>query len=329
MTYAFWLACLAALLVGFGMAWFDDQLTARAVLSAIGLNLVASVIFAVLFSLLSQRIQERATDQTLKEGLDRFSVSVTAELSKGREEFLPMAVYPAVEPTPGDGFGDRFNIDMTHSLERTGFYAFRGPSARYVAARLRRARHFPHQVTVAMLSPGDARSITRRAADRRRWATSAGQTAEQLEEALRLELIQSVVSLFDYRRYCPVSLLYTEDPSVYRYEMFDDSVYISWYHSDASEAKEMPETIRFGKDAFVYRVFQLDLARRFGISSQTVTFTATDDEEVLKRHLAGVTGAPVDDADLARWRAGHEAYVAGFVGFLDGLYARHVDGVRS
>ncbi|MDT9691434.1 hypothetical protein Q5762_24435 [Streptomyces sp. P9(2023)] len=325
-SYAFALACLAALTVGLAMAWFDDGLTARAIMSAVGLNLVASVIFAVIFTLLSQRIQERSLDATLKEGLAEFSTNVTAELAKGRREYLPQALYPPVEPA-GGSYGDRFNIDMTRSLEQTGSYAFRGPSARYVAARLRRSSHYPHQVTVAMLSPGDSRAVARRAADRRHWTRFAGQTAEELEEGLRRELVLSVVSLFDYRRYCPINLLYTEDTAVYRYEMFDDSVYISWYHGDSSEAREMPETIRFGRESFMYRTLQLDLWRRFDISSSTVTFTATHDDEDLKTHLGSVIGRPVTDADLRRWRAEYETYVHDFTLYLDTVY-EHVDRLR-
>nr|WP_285552525.1 hypothetical protein [Streptomyces hygroscopicus] len=318
-VYAFWVACLATLVVGILLVPLDEKLTSREVLSSIGLNLVAGVIFAVIFTLLSNRAQEQNLEGTLKEGLDQFSARLAAELSRGRREFLPTARYEPVEPADG-GYGDPFNVDMTESLERTGYYAFRGPSARYVAARLRCSSHFPQQVTVAMLSPGDTQMIARRAADRRNWRRFAGQSARELEDGLRDELVMCVVSLFDYRRYCPVKLLYTEDTAVYRYEMFDDSVFVSWYHAHGAEALEMPPSYRFGSESFLYKTLRLDLTRRFDISRHKVTFTAEQDDDFLMRHLADLTGGPVTEQDLAHWRAEYDRRTADFTSYMSTIY---------
>lgn len=210
---------------------------------------------------------------------------------------------------------------MTRSLEETRFYAFRGPSARYVAARLRESNHYPQQVKVAMLSPGDPRAIQRRAADRAPWGRSQGRDMQQLESDLRHELILSVVSLFDYRSFCPVDLLYVEDTAVYRYEMFDDSVYVSWYDSPRSRSLEMPESLRFPVGSFLYKTLRLDLIRRFDISSnKAVTFTPQQDDDFLAQHLSVVLGEPVNQSDLDTWRREHESYVEDFSDYLKSMY---------
>jgi transcriptional regulator with XRE-family HTH domain len=163
------------------------------------------------------------------------TAKLRGEIAATNLTYLPIATYSPVDPV--NGYGDYFNIDMTRSLEKTSFYAFRGPSARYVAARLRRARSYPQEVRVAMLNPGDSAAISRRSSDRLQWLRSEGKTAADLERELHDELINTVVSLFDYRKICPVQLLYVEDTAVYRYEMFDDSVFVSWYHGPQSAGR--------------------------------------------------------------------------------------------
>ncbi|MDY0811277.1 hypothetical protein [Kitasatospora purpeofusca] len=317
--YAFTVACLVTLIVGIVFVNLDHSLTARQILANLGLSLVASVIFAVIFSVLSSRLQEKGLQQSLAASFTHYSQELTATVAQGNSEYLPNALYPPLDPKDGQ-YGERFNIDMIRSLEETGFYAFRGPSARYVAARLRASNHYPQQVKVAMLSPGDARAIGRRAADRVYWERFAGKEPQQLEAELRYELIISVVSLFDYRRFCQVDLLYIEDTAVYRYEMFDESVYISWYHGAQSQAKEMPESMRFPANSFHYKTLRLDLTRRFGISNSKVSFTPEQNDDFLATHLAGLLGEPVTQADIDKWRRDYQDHVDDFSRFLESKY---------
>ncbi|WP_380283915.1 hypothetical protein [Kitasatospora purpeofusca] len=317
--YAFTVACLVTLIVGIVFVNLDRTLTARQILANLGLSLVASVIFAVIFSVLSSRLQEKGLQQSLAASFTHYSQELTATVAQGNSEYLPDALYPPLDPKDGQ-YGERFNIDMIRSLEETGFYAFRGPSARYVAARLRASNHYPQQVKVAMLSPGDARAIGRRAADRVYWERFAGKEPQQLEAELRDELIISVVSLFDYRRFCQVDLLYIEDTAVYRYEMFDESVYISWYHGAQSQAKEMPESMRFPANSFLYKTLRLDLTRRFGISNSKVSFTPEQNDDFLAAHLAGLLGEPVTQSDIDKWRRDYQDHVDDFSRFLQSKY---------
>lgn len=318
-NYAFALACVATFAIGYVLVSADQALTPREILANLGLNLVASVIFAVIFSILSTRIQEGGLEESLKESFGQYSAEMIAAVSDGNREHLPIALYPPVDPTP-DAFGDRFNIDMTKSLDVTNFYAFRGLTARYVLPRLAASNHYPSQVRIAMLSPGDTRAISRRAADRKPWVRMAGKSLAQLQSELRQELIASVVSLFEYRRFCPVELLYVEDTAVYRYEMFDDSVFISWYHGPQSQGKELPESLRFSAGSFWYKALYLDLTRRFDISSQKVTFTHDQDDDFLMTHLSGVLGQSVTQDDIEKWRLAHEASVKDFSDYLRTVY---------
>ncbi|MFI6848742.1 hypothetical protein OG535_22440 [Kitasatospora sp. NBC_00085] len=325
-NYAFFLACLVALFAGFLLMKADPGLTTRQILSNLGLSLIGSVLFALIFTAFSTRIQEKSLQESLKESFAELSGELTATVAQGNKDYLPIALYPALNPSDGR-YGNRFNIDMTRSLEATGFYAFRGPSARYVAARLRASNQYPQQVKVAMLNPSDSRAIQRRAADRVHWDRFSDRELQQLETELRHELIVSIVSLFDYRRFCPVELLHVEDTAVYRYEMFDDSVYISWYHGPQSQAKEMPESLRFTANSFLYKTLRLELTRRFEISSSRVTFTPDQDDEFLARHLATVLGQPVDQSDIDQWRQDYQRLVGDFPDYLGSVY-REIRGLH-
>jgi hypothetical protein len=324
--YSFGTACCVALVIGVVLVLQDHTLNASQVSSSIGLNLIGSVVFAIMFALLANWVQDRNVQETISEGFGELTDRVTQNMARTNRLFLPAKRYEALNPT--DSFGDDYNLDLTVELEDTGFFAFYGPSARYVAARLLATRHHPQQIRVAMIGPANRRAISRRASDRASWLKSQGQPIEEIGRQLEDELLMNIVSLFDCRRLCPIEILYNDDTAVYRYVMLDQSVYVSWYHSAQSAQMEMPESYRFGKDSFVYSTFRMDLMRKFEISTDKVIFEAGDDDAVLIAHLRGLTGRTITDEDLDRWRTEQRRDSAAFLGYLTTLYGdlHHQDG---
>jgi hypothetical protein len=318
--YAFALACVTTLLISIVFVTLGPAVSPAAVLSAIGLNLIASVVFALVFTALSTWVQQNAIEGAVADQFLDATAKLRGEIAATNLTYLPIATYSPLDPV--DGYGDYFNIDMTRSLEKTSFYAFRGPSARYVAARLRRARSYPQEVRVAMLNPGDSAAISRRSSDRLQWLRSEGKTAADLERELHDELIITVVSLFDYRKICPVQLLYVEDTAVYRYEMFDDSVFVSWYHGPQSAGRELPESLRFSDQSFMYSTMKLDLIRRFEISSHQAVFRPSQGDDYLIGHLAEYAGITATPQDIADWRKRYVEYVEDFCLYLDKIYSQ-------
>jgi hypothetical protein len=324
--YSFGTACLVALLIGALLVLLDPAPDKGPLLSSIGVNLIASVVFALTFVILSNWVQDRNTAETINEGFAELTDRLIQNISQSNQLFLPRSTYPAVNPE--DSFGDEYNHDVTMSLERSGFFAFHGPSARYVATRLRKARRHPQQIRIAMISPANRRAISRRAFDRASWPKSKGQPAETIEQELENELLENVVSLFDCRRLCPIEILYTDDTAVYRYVMFDQSVYVSWYHSPQSAQMEMPESYQFGGESFIYSTLRMDLMRKFEISLAKVTFEATQDDGFLIDHLEQLVGRDITAEDLNKWRVQHHVDSAGFASYLDVIY-RNLSGRKS
>jgi hypothetical protein len=315
--YSFATACVVALSMSVILTMQDNSLTAAQIYSAIGLNLFASVVFALMFAALANWLQDRHTQETISESLEGVAERITQNMARTNTLFLPSKHYKALNPT--DSFGDEYNGDITLELERSTFFAFYGPSARYVAARLLVARHQQQQIRVAMINPANRRAISRRAWDRMEWPTSQGRTVEQVEQELEDELLMNLVSLFDCRKLCPVEVLYNDDTAVYRYVMLDDSVYVSWYHSAQSTHMEMPESYRFGKDSFVYSTLRMDLTRKFEITANKVVFDAAQDDTFLLRHLTVLIGRDVTADDLSRWRTEQEQDSANFRSYLTPL----------
>lgn len=320
--YAFSLACAIAIIAGVLLTAVDRGLTADEIYSAIGLNLISSVVYAIIFTLLNTWVAERVTEDSLRQNFDNMTRQITAEISQTNRLYIPMATYPALNPT-SSSYGNRFNIDMSRSLDRTHTYAFRGPSARYVAARLHTSSNYPHEVKVAMLSPNDRAAIARRSADRQAWARFSGKSLAELEQEFRFELVMSIVSLFDYRGICPVDILYNEDAAVYRYEMFDDSVYISWFQGPQSQGMEMPESLRFASNSFMYQTLMLDLNRRFQISGNKIRFDASHDDSHLIAHLNAMAGDVMATTSINDIRERYQEHVAEFSNYIRSLQLRN------
>jgi hypothetical protein len=317
--YSFGTACSVALAVGVLLAALDDDLSAAEISSAIGLNLIASVVFALMFVALANWVQDRNVQSTIRDGFKELGEQVRNNAATTDRLFVPQKTYEPVNP--GSNYGDEFNLEVTRDLEESDFFAFNGPSARYVAARLLAARHHPTHIRIAMIGPANKAAIQRRAFDRRSWAGNEGQTIEQIKRDLRRELLVNVVALFECRDICPIEILYTDSTAVYRYVMLDQAVYVSWYFGPKSAQMELPESYRFGRESFVYSVFRLDLMRKFEMSDEKVTFKASHDDRFLLDHLRQITGNDITEAELEAWRAEHRKDSDSFSAYMRQLYS--------
>ncbi|MFJ4623874.1 hypothetical protein [Streptomyces sp. NPDC088812] len=312
--FAFLFSATLTLSAGILLAFQDPSLSRAAVLSSLGLNLVASVVFALIFSFFSTERQERALGENLDDQFSELSRALLVQIAETQRTYMPNRRYPAT-----DSFDPDFNRDLNTSIASTASYVFRGPSARYVATRLAHVHHNPASVRISMVDPSDESALYRRAADRRLWPSSSGKSNAQLRDEMQDEILMSIVALFDYRHVCPVEIIYTADPSVYRMEMTDDAVYISWYHADASLAKEMPESLRFQNGTFLYGLLQLETRRLFELSKKGVTFSSAQGDDYLEEHLRTVSGRNVVSTEISAWRAEHTRYTAPFADYLRNL----------
>jgi hypothetical protein len=167
-----------------------------------------------------------------------------------------------------------------------------------------------------MLDPTSVKALTRRAADRRQRPSFQGKTIDEVTNELREELLMSVVALFDCRNKCPIDIIYALDTSVTRTELFDDSLYVSWYLGPLSPGTVFPETLRFAAGSILYETLKLDMTRQHEIFTNAVTFHSAHQDDDLIQHLNSLTGLPVDIQMLDDWRKNYRRFITRFEGLL-------------
>jgi uncharacterized membrane protein YfbV (UPF0208 family) len=312
--YATAFAIVVVLAIGIFLVVENGDIESPEARFGLGLNLIASALFALVFASCATWVLERNQRDTLEEILHRQNSEVLARIGQFHLRYMPIAEYPAL-----DTFGEAFNRALMASIDGSQIYDFYGPSARYVAARLRMVPRCPAVVRVGMIDPGLSSSVMRRAADREKWLSSSGLSLPEIERRFRSELEMTIVSLFDFRTSCPVHIVYTNDTVVYRVELTDDAVFFSWYHGPQSAGKEIPESVQFGADALYYQVLRQEMTRRFEVSPRTVSFDSKATDADLLSHLAELTSKNFTAADLTRMRAEYDTYGKGLRDFLQKL----------
>jgi hypothetical protein len=160
-----------------------------------------------------------------------------------------------------------------------------------------------------MLNPADDPVIRARAADRSRQSPFRTASLEQLIADVRDEILMSLVALFDVRDLCPVDIRLLNDPVITRMELFDKSVYLSWYQGPDSPEQPYPETVRFDSDSFMYQVERLATAKQFEDSRKVTHFDPGHTDKDLLAYMSGLMGIDVEAQDLAGWRARYEQFM--------------------
>lgn len=305
-AYAFALACVVSVGIGIFLVTRDKTLKSDQVLSAIGLELIASVIFAVIFALLSSRVRDRILYDALMEHANTMSAQVLERLANS-DSHLPIATYPA-----GNSYDPHFNRAITASLNGSHLYAFRGTSAKYVPSRLKAVHNRPEELRVVMIDPNSTLALRRRAADRQRYPEERSHSVDALVNELKDEILMAVVALFDIREICNLDIAYTVETAVTRLELFDDSVFITWYQGQHSTEAKFPETLQFRAGSFLYEVQRLDMIRRFDIAEKKVSFNSSHNERYLVEHLATLIGSAVSPEEITRWRDMYASFSAPF-----------------
>jgi hypothetical protein len=314
--YALALSYVVTILAAIVLVVLDKRLTRDEVLGALGLNLMSSAVFGIIFATLSSRVQEQKLEADLEDKFDRLARGIAVHLAESNKKFLPASVY-----LPSDGFDTQFNADLSRSISGSSFYGFRGLSPRYVPPRLLIARHPPQQVRVCSVDPAEEKILARHASDRRMRPGLGDIPLSELVEAVRREIVVSIVALFDCRHVCPVELVYTQDTSVDRVEILDDSIYVSWYHGPSSPGHLFPEAYRYLRGSVRYETERLDMNRKAEICEKRVLFSSSHRETDLAAHLNELTGSVFDSMVIDKARSDHAELVASFIAFLQTLSA--------
>ncbi|MFC9154149.1 hypothetical protein ACFTT0_04070 [Streptomyces bauhiniae] len=307
--YAFLVVILLSLLLSVGLISFDHKTSKAQQLGALGTGIAGSAIFALIISWLLDAEHDRFLQTQLSGRLDAQQDAILAEFRKLNARYLPLRDYAPTQ----EYRGNRFNADLTASLEASGSYTFRGASAKYVAPRIRHNGDSITRVRVVMIDPQSQDALSARAADRLSNPKYAGRTLQQIMEGLREETFRSIVSLHGISSRVRVEIgLSAAVPSVVRVEMFDSDVYVSVYNMETSLRSHFPGTQRYSSESLVYMLQRLEGERVYDLCAKKLVFDrqTTDEQLIQTLQLCGMTHA--DETSLAAIRQRNEQFEAAF-----------------
>jgi hypothetical protein len=315
--YGFLLALLLSLAIGAILIYLDDNLDSDAILSSIGLNLIASVIFALIFSWISGGVQQRILLDNLQDAhtrtlaaqraaaaevsskVDDLSKELLQKLSGYEKHYMPTATYGA-----SDRPDRTYNEAVTASFAATKAYQFRGTSAKYVPLHLKRVpRGRLRTVKIIMLDPRANEAVGARAATR---IQQRGDDAslDVAKAAIQEEILMSLVALFDCRHLFTVDIAFVQDVPAARIELFDEEIYLSWYQGPASATKRFPESLMFNRGTFLYEMLSQEFYGRYELGEK-ISFSRNDGAGRLLTVLEELTGRAVTNDEVRTLRNNH------------------------
>lgn len=238
-------------------------------LAAVGGSLLASVVLYVLVSLFldpklrrleALRISNFAIEAANRQFQSRFQVS------------LPEAVYGDSE-LPRTEFSKAF----ASLLRKSSRYDLKGASAVFTVFRLDSLKWRPEiqrleEVRLRLVDPTDEAMI--RAHARVMWAEQRDSTKpmEKIVHDLKLDIAVSLISLFDIRAERPSVVYLHRDLPLFRCEMFDDGMFLSYYSFNPGRSA-YPEALQFSPQTRPYQAYRQGLELTRSCSSCVLSFT--------------------------------------------------------
>jgi hypothetical protein len=109
---------------------------------------------------------------------------------------------------------------------------------------------------------------------------------------------------------------FAAETAVTRADLFDDAVYLSWYHAPLSTTQRFPEAFRFKADSFMYKIQRSEMFRRFEVAEQDrnkFRFDASQNDDDLIAFLEKSMNRTITRPDLERWRQRYGEFSAPFI----------------
>jgi hypothetical protein len=303
---------LAASILALVLLYVDHSISLQDKFTQIGSGLAASIIFAIIYTVLANREYSELIKNEIADQLTAHLSDMLKQVKQLNLLFLPTDQYPATRE-----FDHRFNTDLNRDMCASSFYFFRGTSAKYIPARLHRCDHHLDSAQVILLDPRDQDTIGARARDRRRRPEYSGKSLEAIERDLKSEILLALVALFDCRDQCDIEVGFIKSTSPVRIEIFENAIYTSVYRAPESARNTHPETARFGKDSQTYQIFREECKRQFQLTAPRRLFTTRDNDRNLCEFAFSLGFEKLDATGLQRERERYQAFIAPFMGALE------------
>lgn len=305
--YALALVLAFATILALILLYVDRAVSLTDKLTQIGSGLAASIIFAIIYTVLANHEYAELIRAEITGQLTDHMAKILREMNQLNQLFLPTDQYPATRD-----FDARFNRAITRDLCRSNSYFFRGTSAKYIPARLNLCPHHIDLIQIILLDPRDPVAIEARASDRRSRPEHEGKGLAYIAAEMRSEILLAVIALFDCREQCEIEIGLSNITSPVRIEVFDEAMYTSFYRAVESRRNTHPETARFGKESQIYQMFKDECRRQMQLASSRKRFTTRDDDNDLIDYLSELGFPQVSEADLSAQRQEYQTFITPF-----------------
>jgi hypothetical protein len=309
--YAFALAVGMVFAVGIYLTIEDKSSSFAVKLSALGINLISAAAFSTVFALVDRENRSLMQDQ-LDERFAAHTSSILEAVSSLGNNYLPSSVYP-----PTQAYDPAFNRSLMDDLNHSSFYYYRGPSAKYVAARLKALRRRPDLVRIYVPGPDSMASIRFDIANRSRTGSEASADVPALYQRFRDDLFTAVVGLFDCRAYGRIEVFFCDDTIVSRHEITEQHLYVSWYTSfENPSGGKFPETTGFPRSSLHYQAAVIDMERRHTLANRSLHISPALELDDFKAQLQSIFGESYSYDRIPELAREYWDARADFLGFL-------------
>jgi hypothetical protein len=224
-------------------------------LTSVGTGTLISAIIGFSQTLITATASQRAMITPLVEESRRALDELSAEYRRMNREFQPTDIFEATT-NPNPAFNRLMMQDLHHSRE----YFFRGFSGRHAAARLLLS-HAEWEMRAVIADPRGPSAVSGRA----RYLLRRQDTDEDYDSVtarLHQEIHVGLVGLYTARSRCSrLDVTVIADPPLDRWEMFDDSVWITLFSDVAGAGALYPRALRFSAGSFVYSMERAEFLR--------------------------------------------------------------------
>ena len=155
-------------------------------------------------------------------------------------------------------YDPRFNDVMRGDFSECSFFSFHGQTARYVALRMQLERAaYLKQVLIRIPYPCYPHTIETAIAQRKRLAAYAGQTVEEVRQALMEDIRIGLAACFESVLSRPdVTMVVAPMDASFsvRSEVMDGACYVSMYDTDQAAKAAQPESVRYGRGSMLHKL---------------------------------------------------------------------------
>ncbi len=271
---------LVVLLLSIGSLAIAPHFSAslNAIFVAIGTSLIASLIFAFIYS----GISERYHMLVIRNDLAQCIREEMKEVMHAYRALLPDDEFPLTnKPT------ERFNRTLIDSLKKSHFYYFKGVTGRHIPSRLIDVQARNLRCDLLLVDPHNNELLRLYILDR----FGPGKNQQEMAllfEKVKREIYMTIVALFDqaHRLSIEITIGLYICPIVSRTEILDDLAFISYFTEKT--ATDYPTTYLYKKDSFFYNTIFTDFRQTHSLVSSSTLLDNHKTEAQLQQFLTDI-----------------------------------------